>query len=132
MGWRLRCPLCQMVEAFHEPAAVNTTNIECEICGRYVISDSLRPSIEPASPETRSRRSAATRQATERGDIETLTFDNYEALADTHRRIPLATKKRRLLEHIRGLSNNQYGTPVRVQYLQIYPMIDAFNQEEVR
>jgi hypothetical protein len=123
----MACFVCGNVRITPTPETRSTVfNVECRLCGRYQISFVLAEDIE-ANRANFQRwlpfLSAHTKQATARGELVLLEYENYERLAAGHMNVPVADKLRRVLEHLGACSTNP-GDMVSLD-LDAYPLFDV-------
>src|SRR5438876_1073039 len=94
-----KCPICGEITGMTAtPRASTSTTFECRRCGEYTITWLLLSAGIPA--EIRPYLSAATRQATERGQPLTVTNENFRDLAEAHQRTTVSEKLDKVLAFI--------------------------------
>jgi hypothetical protein len=106
--------------------------VRCTLCGEYGIDLALAGRImsnrEQELVDLQPYLSAHARQADARSQPVTFSADNYLSLAAAHKTTPVATKLRRVLEHLQTRSPNP-GHWV-TWHAPDYPLFDCVNAQE--
>src|ERR1035441_1448941 len=122
-----RCPLCGNPPTNYE-AGHPTDFVDCRTCGRFRIFDTLDTLKIPA--DLRPYLSAATRQATGRGELIAISDKNAKELAEPHQRTTVTEKVQKVLYLIAEKTKSP-GTDCTIDWLTDYPLIDARNSGEL-
>lgn len=127
------CPICGLNSQIDQVGNRLASLIECNRCGRFVITHILLAVMEGLAGERRELLpylSAYTRQSSNRGLVSELDTENWENFAAAHTTTSVSQKVMKLLEL--AASRSSYpGQRVQINALLDYPLIDAVSEAEV-
>ena len=142
-GQSSKCPVCQEVVADRRLSATMTTSLgmdtfdfKCLRCGRYAATREFLQDNAPADSPTkipdplRPFLSAATREASERGDKIHLTTKNWRDLAEHNERASVTARVDKLL-HAIARKSRYPGRSVDLSFENDYPLAGASNGGEL-
>ena len=128
------CILCQRhVQRDLEGPERDAYFYGCEVCGRFVVTRQFEVNVRNSDPEENSLLpylSADTRQATEAGEIVTVTTANWRDFAIGHKSTTVSQKLTRLLQYL-GNASSFAGASVRLDFARAAPLFDAVSDAEV-
>jgi len=129
---RRQCPLCGWDALAEREPRRDALFVECQLCGRYVISELLLiRTITDDEKRLWPYLRAHTRQATEAGRVAEISSDNWLDLARSHRDTPVATKLRKILDYVSQHSAFP-GEAVDIDFPTKYPLFDASSEDELK
>jgi hypothetical protein len=125
-----RCPICKRNTVSSKIVeTIDGFEIECDICGKFRLTRELQTDGPRSFGTDSPYLSAHTRQASESGNLITLTTTNWKEMADAHRGTRVSRKIEMLLEYV--AARTQFlGGGVPMRYELDYPLIDGVSPEE--
>jgi hypothetical protein len=128
------CVLCQRsVQRDLEGRNTDAYFYGCPVCGRFVVTRQFDVNMGNSDPEEKALLpylSAHTRQATEAGEIVTVTPTNWREFALGHKSTTVSQKLGRLLQYL-GTASRFAGDSVSLNYSLTAPLVDAVSDGEV-
>lgn len=132
-GKAQHCPVCRTTADLAREGGRDAFEVECRVCGKYVITGTLLSILENLEEGERGilpYLSAHTRQTCVQGLVSTLDTSNWGGYAQAHMTTPVSRKVGRLLELVAGRSRYP-GQTVKLDPKADYPLLDAQSPEEV-
>ena len=128
-----RCPLCNgQANSTDLLPGFGGTHVECQECGVFDIDEFvLMTGWGDSFKDLRRYLICHTRQMTAKGICERFTTDNWEPIAEEHRRTSPASRAQLIFDHIARESQRSIGSIVTIN-LRDLPLFDVVSLDEMQ